>query len=152
MKVMNNNFEIKSLGENQEAHFQKLIRLFDKVFEKENTENASRSYLKSQLQNPDFLAFVVISGGEVIGGLTAYILPMYSAEYSEIFIYDIAVEPQFQRKGFGKKLILFLQDYCKQNGIREMFVQAHQEDEHALEFYHSTGGKAEKVVNFTYTL
>jgi hypothetical protein len=27
---------------------------------------------------------------------------------------------------------------------------AHEEDEHAIEFYRSTGGKSEKVVNFLY--
>jgi hypothetical protein len=27
---------------------------------------------------------------------------------------------------------------------------AHEEDEHAIEFYHATGGKSEKVVNFVY--
>jgi hypothetical protein len=27
---------------------------------------------------------------------------------------------------------------------------AHEEDEHAVEFYRATGGKSEKVVNFLY--
>ena len=38
----------------------------------------------------------------------------------------------------------------RKNGINEFFVLAHEEDEHAVEFYHSTGGKSEKVVNFLY--
>lgn len=149
---MLNDFQIKLLGNDDWQLFQQLTSVFNKVFETEDTQIPNESYLSNLLHNPGFLAFVVISRGEVAGGLTAYILPMYHAEHSEIFIYDIAVETQFQRKGLGKKLLSSLQDYCKQNGIKEMFVQAHQEDEHALEFYRSTGGKAESVVNFTYSL
>lgn len=33
-----------------------------------------------------------------------------------------------------------------------MFVAASEEDVHALDFYHSTGGEAEKVVHFNYSL
>jgi aminoglycoside 3-N-acetyltransferase I len=42
--------------------------------------------------------------------------------------------------GLGKVLIFSLQAYCKGNGINEMFVSAHEKDQHALDFYRSTGG------------
>ena len=143
-------FKIKHLGKDDVMLLQKLIHVFRKVFEMEDMDTASESYLKSQLQNAGFIAFVVLRDSEVLGGLTAFLLPMYYAEYPELFIYDIAIETKFQRKGLGKKLLSYLRQYCRENGIREMFVQAHQEDEHAIEFYHSTGGKAEKVLQFIY--
>ena len=52
----------------------------------------------------------------------------------------------------GKKLIETLAEYCKQNNIKTMFVEAHEEDKHAIEFYHSAKGKAEKVVHFNFEI
>lgn len=86
----------------------------------------------------------------VAGGATAYVLAPYHARMPELFIYDVAIATQHQRKGLGAKLIAALKDYCRENNIGEMFVPAHEEDTHALDFYRSTGGKAEKVVLFTY--
>jgi aminoglycoside 3-N-acetyltransferase I len=75
---------------------------------------------------------------------------MYYADRSEIFLYDLAVKPDYQRMGVGKELIRSLKEECSRNGIKEFFVMAHEEDEHAIEFYRSTGGTSEKVVNFLY--
>jgi aminoglycoside 3-N-acetyltransferase I len=144
-------YQIKRLGNQDVLILQKLIRLFQEVFEMGNPEVPGEFYLKSLLEKPGFIAFVAIRENEIAGGLTAYELPMYYAEYSEVFIYDVAVKSEFQRKGFGKELLLSLEKYCRQNGIREMFVESHEEDGHALDFYHSTGGRPEKVVQFNYS-
>jgi aminoglycoside 3-N-acetyltransferase I len=144
--------EIKRLGKQNVLIFQKLIRLFQEVFETEQLIACEESYLERLLEKPGFIAYSAIFENEVVGGLTAYELPMYYTANSEIFIYDIAIRPAFQRKGVGKKLLLSLEEYCRQNGINLMFVAASEEDEHALDFYHSTGGKAEKVVHFNYSI
>ena len=87
---------------------------------------------------------------DVTGGLTAYILPKYYSDSSEVLLYDLAVKPENQRMGIGKKLIQTLKEYCSSKGIQEFFVMAHEEDGHAIEFYRSTGGTGENVVNFLY--
>jgi aminoglycoside 3-N-acetyltransferase I len=120
------------------------------VFEEAEPVISNETNLVKLLSKNNFIAIVVFSENEVVGGLTAYELPMYYSENSEIFLYDFAVKPEFQRIGIGKRLIHSLKDYCKKNGIKEFFVLAHEEDEHAVEFYHSTGGKSEKVINFIY--
>ncbi|RDC64002.1 GNAT family N-acetyltransferase [Adhaeribacter pallidiroseus] len=65
-------------------------------------------------------------------------------------MYDIAVKPAFQRKGIGRQLLDTLLHYSQQNGFINVFVPANEEDTHALDFYHATGGNPEKVVYFTY--
>ena len=142
--------QIKRLGSHDVIIFQKLIRLFREVFEMEKPGEAEESYLLALLQKPDFIALCAIVENEIAGGLTAYELPLYYSGGSEIFIYDIAIKPAFQRKGFGRKLLVNLEEYCRQSGIKIMFVAANEEDEHAVDFYHSTGGKAEKVIHFNY--
>ena len=141
--------EIKRLTKEDLSNFTALINLFNLVFEEESKIGSEANSLRL-LNNDGFIAIVAIAENEVVGGLTAYELPMYYSDSSEIFLYDLAVKPDYQRNGIGKGLLHSLREYCIQNGIKDFFVMAHEEDEHAIEFYRATGGKAEKVFNFVY--
>jgi aminoglycoside 3-N-acetyltransferase I len=142
-------FEIKQLTKEDLSTFNSLIDLFNMVFEEE-PRIRKEAHLLKLLGSNNFIAIAAISENEVVGGLTAYELPMVYSEYSEIFLYDLAVKPEYQRMGIGERLIQSLKDYCIKNGIKEFFVLAHEEDVHAIEFYRATGGKSERVVNFLY--
>ena len=142
--------EIKRLNGPDLAIFKSLIDLFNMVFEEDQSNIGNEANLSGLLGNPHFIAIVAFAEQEVAGGLTAYVLPMYYAEHSEVFLYDLAVKPEYQRMGIGKELIRSLKEQCSRNGVKEFFVMAHEEDESAIEFYHATGGKSERVVNFLY--
>ena len=144
------NLHIKRLKPEDLLLFQKLIRIFDEVFELNGSGIPEESYLESLLQKDAFIAFAAMSDQEVAGGLTAYELPKYHSASSEIFIYDIGIRPAFQRKGVGKELLKVVKDYARRKGITEVFVAAHEEDTHALDFYHAAGGLPEKVVHFDF--
>lgn len=141
---------IKHLGKNDLLFAKQLFSLFQTVFEMKKTSELSDPYLIYLLEKSEFIMLSALNEDKVVGGLTAYQLPMYYSEGSEMFIYDIAVHPEFQRTGIGKKLVAALKKYCHEKGIKEFFVAANEEDEHALDFYRATGGKQEKVVHFTY--
>ena len=147
---MNAASHIKRLGKQDVHLFQQLIHIFGEVFEMQEFPGAS--YLSKLLENPDFFAYVIITDSEIAGGLTAYKMASYYTEGAEIYIYDIAVSPLFQRQGLGKELLFSFKEYCRLNNIQVMFVEANIEDEHAVEFYHATGGNAESVVHFNYYL
>jgi aminoglycoside 3-N-acetyltransferase I len=142
-------FEIKQLTKEDLSAFNSLIDMFNLVFEEE-PKIRTEAHLLKLLGRNDFIAIAAISENEVVGGLTAYELPMVYSDYSEIFLYDLAVKAEYQRMGIGKKLLQSLKEYCIKNEIIEFFVLAHEEDEHAIEFYRATGGKSEKVINFLY--
>ena len=142
--------EIKHLTKEDLSQFTALINLVNVVFEEENPTTGSEANSLRLLDNERFIAIVALAENEVVGGLTAYELPMYYSDSSEIFLYDMAVKPEYQRMGIGKGLIQSLKEHCIKNGIQDFFVMAHEEDEHAIEFYRTTGGRAEKVVNFVY--
>src|ERR1700739_585821 len=141
---------IKRLGKKDIVLFKNLISLFNEVFEIKKHKSAKKSYLQKVLKESSFISIVAICDDKIVGGLTAYDLPMYYSKYSEVLIYDMAVLTEFQRKGIGKKLISALKKYCRKKGIQYIFVPANEEDAHALAFYTSTGGKPDKVVHFNY--
>jgi aminoglycoside 3-N-acetyltransferase I len=127
-----------------------LILLFKEVFEMNDFQLPDEPKLQQLLDNNYFLVFAAMQENAVIGGLTAYILPSYYSGSSEVYIYDLAVKPGFQRKGVGRNLLQELTGYCRQNNYKEFFVQADEADVHALEFYRVTGGSPEKVIHFNY--
>ena len=149
MKPDTRSFQIKRLTKEHLADFQALVNLFNMVFEEES-KIGSETHLLKLLNSKNFIALAALTENEVVGGLTAYELPMYHSDSSEIFLYDLAVKPEYQRMGIGMGLIRSLKAHCIQHGIKEFFVMAHAEDKHAIEFYRATGGKSEKVVNFLY--
>lgn len=144
------NIEIKRLTEYDTEGFKNLIILFKQIFEHEDHLVPSKLHLEGLLGRSDFVALTVSLNNEIVGGLTAYALQKYYSEESEFFIYDIAVRTDLQRSGLGKRLLSTLKEYAKQNKIKDIFVAAHKEDQHALDFYHSTGGQSESVVHFNY--
>lgn len=129
------------------------FRVMAEVFEEAEEEAAALSdaYLDRVLRRPDFWAFAALVGDDVAGGLTAHTLPMTRSEASEVFLYDIAVRPEHQRKGIGRLLVNTLRDAARAEGIEDVFVPADDEDTHALDFYRALGGEPAPVTIFTFS-
>jgi aminoglycoside 3-N-acetyltransferase I len=107
------------------------LRLFEVmagVFE-EGRAALSASYVEGLLVQPGFWAMVALRGEDVLGGLTAHVLPMTRDESSELFIYDIAVVEAEQRRGVGRALVQGLRDAAAESGIAVAFVPAEADDD-----------------------
>ena len=77
-------------------------------------------------------------------------LPLTRTEASELFVYDVAVRQDRQRRGVGRALLDRVLADGARAGIGELWVPADDEDVHALDFYRSTGGVGQAVTVFTY--
>jgi aminoglycoside 3-N-acetyltransferase I len=130
------------------ALFERMVRVFDAG---SDAERLSDAYLRRILARDDFWALAALVDGQIVGGLTAHTLPLTRAEESEVFIYDIAVMPEFQRQGIGRRLVTTLRSEAAAAGIGVMFVPADNEDTHALDFYRALGGVPAPVTIFTFS-
>ena len=132
-----------------EAIAHRTFAVMAEVFETDH-EPLSDTYVADLLASGAFWAFAALRDGEVIGGLTAHTLPMTVGERSEVFLYDLAVRPEWQRRGVGRRLVRSLRDQAAAAGVDLVFVPADDDDAHALDFYRSLGGRAAKVTIFEF--
>jgi len=140
---------VTRLGPNDASVARQTFALMAEVFE-EDREALSDRYVDRLLGRPDFWALAVIADGNVVGGLTAHTLMMTSTESAEVFLYDIAVHPDYQRLGLGSRLVNTLRRDAGELGIEIVFVPADDEDGHALDFYRALGATPSKVTFFQF--
>ena len=142
--------EIKKLTADEVSDFKRLIEIFKDVFEND-VDIPPVDHLRRLLSNPDFMVFVALSGGNVAGGLTIYVLHRYYSVKPEAYIYDLGISPEFQRKGLGKALMAEVCRYCQANGFENAYVEAEHDDVEAVRFYRATAYNHEvHAVHFTY--
>ncbi len=142
-------YRIARLGAGDGAVARTLFATMAAVFE-EKHEALSDEYVAKLLARDDLWVLAATYGDDVVGGLTAHTLPMTRSESREIFIYDIAVRADQQRRGVGRLLMADLARLAAAEGIHDWFVPADDEDAHALEFYRALGGVASPVTFFTF--
>lgn len=113
---------------------------------------ASDDYLIKLLSHPDFHVLVAVDGDKLAGGLTAYELPMYKEDKTDMFLYELGVHPGFRRQGVAKQLIAKLIEICRERNIDELFVDAEADNLPAVKLYGAAGGKPIDVVEFTWEI
>jgi len=69
-------------------------------------------------------------------------------EGAEVFIYDVAVADEYQRRGVGRRLLGAISGEAKRLGASNVFVLADVVDTGALGFYRSLGGAPSSVTLF----
>lgn len=146
----NNHVTYKKLQSGNEKEFNDLVVLFNDVFETENDVN--KENIGRLLNNPSFVCLVALQHHEVIGGITAHELMSYDSPKSVMYVYDLAVQNSYQRSGIGSRLMTELFVDCRKRGIKELFVQAEEDDAHAIQFYRKLGGEPVKTRQFHYSL
>jgi aminoglycoside 3-N-acetyltransferase I len=152
-QMMNTNkeFQIRRLGPDSVGEAKQLFFVLSGIFG-DKPANASEGHVEKLLHNPAVYILAALCDEEIVGGLTAYELPMYHADVAELYIYDIGVKAAFQRMGVASKMLDSLKANCGGKGIEVVFVDASEADGGALDFYRSTKASEEKVIQFTYEL
>jgi aminoglycoside 3-N-acetyltransferase I len=145
--------EVHRLGPGDETVARELFAMMAAVFEEHDadSEPLTEKDVSALLGREGFWALAATEGGVVVGGLTAHVLPMTRSRSTELFIYDLAVRTDRQRRGIGRALVTELRSLGHQAGIDTAFVPADDEDTHALEFYRAIGGVPSAATFFVFS-
>jgi aminoglycoside 3-N-acetyltransferase I len=127
-----------------------LFAMMARVFDEAAGETPGSAYVERLLSDRNFWALAAFDDEELVGGLTAHTLPMTRSESFEVFIYDLAVRPDAQRRGVGRRLVAEVRAQARAEGIDEVFVPADNDDQHALDFYTAIGGEAAPVTIYSF--
>lgn len=126
-----------------------LITVFSHAFEAKYS--VTDTYLQSMLNNSAAIILGVCMQSRIVGGLVAFeMTPIHGSK--ELYIYDIAIHPDFQNQGLGALLIEHIKTKAKQRGIGTVFVEAESEDTGAVAFYRAIGGEDVSVNHFNFTI
>jgi aminoglycoside 3-N-acetyltransferase I len=148
-KVLESSLTVRRLASADLEVAHRVLRLMADVFD-EGTGRVSDAYVLSLLTRPTFWLVAALENGEPLGGVTGHVLPMTRSESTELFIYDLAVDPAHQRRGVGTALVETLRREAAAAGTPVAFVPADNEDLHALAFYRAMGGDGAPVTIFTF--
>jgi aminoglycoside 3-N-acetyltransferase I len=143
---------VRRLGRQEGETFAALIRIFHAAFEMEEPTMAPQSHLDSLLLRDDFEVWCVWHEGQLAGGLTLMAMPQYFTPLPFLYLHDVAISPDHQRMGLGTALLDGVRRAKAGSGYGQLFVQADEEDDHAVEFYHQNGYDRGRAVNFYYHL
>ncbi|HML45011.1 MAG TPA: GNAT family N-acetyltransferase [Hyphomicrobium zavarzinii] len=102
---------------------------------------ATDAYLSDLLGKAHFIAICAKTGPAVAGGLVAYQLDKFEQDRREIYIYDLAVDAEFRRRGIATAMINLLQDEALRRDAYVIFVQADLVDAPAIALYEKLGIK-----------
>jgi aminoglycoside 3-N-acetyltransferase I len=132
-------YSIRRLSKNDLDTMRSLNVLFGDVFkdpESYHDHKPSDDYLRDFLDDERNIAVVALQDDKVVGGLVAYILDKFEKQRREVYLYDLAVSTEHQRKGVGRQLLDELKIIARELGAYVVFVQADEGDE-AIAFYES---------------
>ncbi len=105
------------------------------------------AYLADVLASETFIAIAALDGERLIGALAGYELKTFEQQRSELYIYDLAVDDAFRRRGIATALIRQMQAIAVERGAHVVFVQADYGDDPAIALYTKLGER-EDVLHF----
>lgn len=131
-----------------------MLSLFGRAFDDPDSYESAQpdvDYLTRLLGSPTFIAVAALHDDRVVGGLAAYMLSKFEQARSEVYIYDLAVDESFRRRGVATGLIDSLRRVAVERGAWVIYVQADQEDAPAVALYSKLGTR-EEVLHFDISL
>jgi aminoglycoside 3-N-acetyltransferase I len=141
---------IRVLQADDLATMRAVLDLFGRAFEDIPRYCAAQPddrYLGALLGDRNFIVVAATGDDVVAGALAAYVLQKFERATSEIYIYDLAVDADFRRRGIATALIGALQRIGADRGAEVIFVQADYGDDPAVALYESLGTR-EDVMHF----
>ncbi|MGN0586790.1 MAG: GNAT family N-acetyltransferase [Oscillospiraceae bacterium] len=79
------------------------------------TKDTAAEYLTDFYDMTKFVGYVLTDGGDIIDGIFAHEKVWWNN--SEVFVEEMFVKPESQRKGYGSKLLEAVESYVRKKGL-----------------------------------
>ncbi len=122
---------IVALGPGDEARVKEASALFDGPARDDATSRF--------LNDPNHHLLVAYEDGEPAGFVSGVELT-HPDKGTEMFLYELAVDERFRRRGIGRALVTALADLARDKGCYGMFVLTDDGNPAALATYQAAGG------------
>ncbi|MBO8173383.1 MAG: GNAT family N-acetyltransferase [Bacillaceae bacterium] len=109
----------------------------------EQKEAESLDALAKQLAWDSELVMVAEQDEQVIGVIVGTI------DGDRAYFYRLAVHPDYQKQGVGKKLVDALEERFRQKGVKNVFIMINQDNRKVIPFYSSLGYHVQKYITLS---
>lgn len=80
---------------------------------------------------------------ETIGFLVGRVVPAADDDLAvDVDVYNVGIEPRYQRRGFGQVLMDALAEICREKHVGRIFLEVRETNFSAISFYEKNGFKA----------
>ncbi len=100
------------------------------------TFDKAKQYLKEYMSSSEFIGFVLYDGDEAVGAILGHKKTWWTGP--QFMIDEFFISPEKQRKGYGKKLLDFCDQYANENNI-ELLILMTNKYMPAYQFYTKSG-------------
>ena len=111
------------------AHLDGVLRIENECF----SHPWSRRSIESELQNDTSRFLAAVDDGEVIGYIGM------SAVLDEGYLFNVAVDERYRKKGVGSALVRELVTYCQKHGFAFLTLEVRESNAPAISLYGSFG-------------
>lgn len=102
---------------------------------------AEESSLRAFLCDPDCWLFAAVEDGRIIGFAYGYSLQRLNTQRKMLYIHEVGVLEDCQRRGIGTRLMEKLREACEKENLCKMFLICYQNNTAANALYRKAGGE-----------
>lgn len=126
-------FDIRPVDPLDEKAVAEFSRLHVAAFEAQNENGWTARSVQSSLESPGTKGFLFITGDVVVGVL------MVRTVCDEAELITVAVQPNQQSQGVGRRILSFMLEFLRQENITTCFLEVRKDNAKAVSLYEQAG-------------
>ena len=136
--MTNYKLQIRAYSEPDEPQ---VVKLWQRTFPDDPARNEPKSVVGRKLSVQRELFLVGVLDGQIVGA----VLGGYDGFRG--WVYHLAVDPEFRRKGFGRELMFAVEELLHARGCPKLNLQVRARNSEVVSFYKSLGYSVEDHVS-----
>lgn len=121
-------------------HIDEVIEISEEQF---GVHGWQADLFKEEFGKENHFAFVAVCDEKVVSFV--FVMKTYGEKGEDFNILNIATKKGFENKGIATKLLSFLEDYARNLGVFQLWLEVREHNQNAITFYKNMGFKLDYV-------